>query len=70
MELIDALQLISRKPVLYIANVDDSGLKGNKHAALVERLANEEGAEFLVICNKLDRNLNSRKRKKENFSSN
>ena len=53
-KLIDALQLISRKPVLYIANVDDSGLKGNKHAALVERLANEEGAEFLVICNKLE----------------
>ena len=53
-KLIDALQLISRKPVLYIANVDDSGLKGNEHAALVERLANEEGAEFLVICNKLE----------------
>ena len=39
---------------MYIANVDDSGLKGNEHAALVERLANEEGAEFLVICNKLE----------------
>ena len=46
-KLINALQLISRKPVLYIANVDDSGLKGNKYAALVERLAEEEGAEFL-----------------------
>ena len=53
-KLINALQLISRKPVLYIANVDDSGLKGNKYTALVERLANEEGAEFLVICNKLE----------------
>ena len=53
-KLINALQLISRKPVLDIANVDDSGLKGNEHAALVERLANEEGAEFLVICNKLE----------------
>ena len=53
-KLINSLQLISRKPVLYIANVDDSGLKGNKYTALVERLANEEGAEFLVICNKLE----------------
>ena len=53
-KLIDSLQLISRKPTLYIANVDDSGLNGNKYTALVERLANEEGAEFLVICNKLE----------------
>lgn len=53
-KLIDSLQLISRKPVLYIANVDDSGLNGNKYTALVERLAEEEGAKFLVICNKLE----------------
>ena len=53
-KLIDSLQLISRKPVLYIANVDDSGLSGNKYTALVERLAEEEGSKFLVICNKLE----------------
>ena len=53
-KLVDSLQLISRKPVLYIANVDESGLNGNKYTALVERLAEEEGAEFLVICNKLE----------------
>ena len=53
-KLIDSLQLISRKPVLYIANVDDSGLNGNKYTALLERLAEDEGAEFLVICNKLE----------------
>jgi len=53
-KLIDSLQLISRKPVLYIANVDEEGIRGNEFTELVKCLAEAEGAKFLMICNKLE----------------
>ena len=44
------LQLLTAKPVLYVANVDEaSAATGNEYAARVEALARAEGAKCVVI---------------------
>ena len=48
------LHLLTAKPVLYIANVDEDGFDGNPHVAAVRAIAESEGAEIVVICNKLE----------------
>lgn len=46
----NALQLLTAKPVLYIANVDEAGADGNAHVkAVVEHAANE-GSGVVSIC--------------------
>jgi ribosome-binding ATPase len=45
------LFLLTEKPVLYVCNVDEAGLKvENDHVKRVKAMAAEEGAEVLVIC--------------------
>ena len=45
------LQLITMKPNLYVANVDEAGLKqGNAHTAAVELRAEQEGSQVVRIC--------------------
>ncbi len=52
------LALLTSKPVLYIANVDDSELApDDPHVALVKALADEEGAPMVVICGKVEAEL-------------
>ena len=49
------LFLITMKPQLYVANVDESGLtEGNSYTALVETRAKEEGAQVVAICGALE----------------
>lgn len=48
------LFLLTTKPTLYIANVDEDGLEGNAHVDTVKAIAAEENAEVVVICNKLE----------------
>jgi len=48
------LHLLTMKPVLYIANVDEEGFEDNPHLDAVRRIAEKEGAELVVICNKLE----------------
>jgi ribosome-binding ATPase len=48
------LHLLTMKPVLYIANVDEEGFEGNPHLDAVRRIAETENAELVVICNKLE----------------
>jgi GTP-binding protein YchF len=49
------LFLITSKPQLYVANVDESGLTdGNAHTAAVEKRAAEEGAQVVRICGALE----------------
>ncbi|GAB5415446.1 MAG: redox-regulated ATPase YchF [Congregibacter sp.] len=48
------LFLLTAKPTLYIANVDEEGLEGNAHVDVVRAIAAEENAEVVVICNKLE----------------
>ena len=44
------LQLMTMKPVLYIANVDEGGFKGNALLTVVEELAVKEGAQVVAVC--------------------
>ena len=49
------LQLITAKPVLYVANVDEAGLKdSNEWVAAVEKRAAEEGAQVVRICGAME----------------
>jgi len=49
------LHLITMKPVLYVANVDEAGLKeGNEWVAAVEQRAAAEGAQAVRICGALE----------------
>ncbi|NEZ03421.1 redox-regulated ATPase YchF [Wenzhouxiangella sp. XN201] len=43
-------QFITRKPVLYVANVDDSSSEDNDHVRAVRERAATEDAEVVVLC--------------------
>ncbi len=48
-------QLITAKPVLYVCNVDESGLGGdNAYVKLVRAHAAQEGAQVVVLCAKIE----------------
>lgn len=44
------LHLITAKPALYIANVDEAGLAGNVHVEKLRELADREHTEIVVVC--------------------
>ena len=48
------LHLLTMKPVLYIANVDEEGFEDNPHLDAVRKIAASESAALVVICNKLE----------------
>lgn len=45
-----ALHLLTAKPVMYIANVDENGFDNNPHLTAVIEQATKESAEVVVIC--------------------
>jgi len=48
---IEDLQLLTDKPVLYVANVDEASLHtGNRHTEALKNLVKEEGADVVVVC--------------------
>jgi GTP-binding protein YchF len=51
------LHLLTAKPVLYVANVDEAGLRESPAAEAVERLAAERGAQSVRLCAKLEAEL-------------
>ncbi len=53
-QLIRPLCLITVKPVLYIANVDESGFKDNPYLDKVTALGQEENAPVVCICAKIE----------------
>ena len=46
--------LLTDKPVMYIANVDEDGFENNPHLDVVRDLAAKEGSEVVVICAALE----------------
>lgn len=52
--LLQPLQLLTMKPTLYLANVDEHGLKNNPYLTQVEEIAKHEDAEVVAICTKLE----------------
>jgi hypothetical protein len=53
-EIVRELHLLTMKPVLYIANVDEEGFDNNPLLDTVIAIAAAEGAEVVAICNKLE----------------
>ena len=49
-----SLHLLTAKPVMYIANVDEEGFENNPHLDAVRAIAESENAEVVAICNKLE----------------
>jgi hypothetical protein len=55
LEIIDSLQLITAKPVMYMCNVDEASVKsGNSHVASVKESVKNEGAEVIVIATAIE----------------
>ena len=48
------LHLITMKPVLFIANIDEDGFEGNTYLDTVAELAQIESSTVVAICNKLE----------------
>ncbi|GMO49715.1 MAG: redox-regulated ATPase YchF [Treponemataceae bacterium] len=52
------LHLITMKPMLFVCNADEDGIKnGNRHIDTVKAAAAKEGAEAVVICGKFEAEL-------------
>lgn len=57
--IIDDIQLLTKKPVLYVCNVDESSLKnGNPWIEKIEKMAENEGAETIVLAAQIEADIN------------
>jgi hypothetical protein len=53
-----SLHLLTDKPVMYIANVDEGSVQtGNKHVDAVRQIASREGARVVVVSGKIEAEL-------------
>ena len=52
--LVKTLHLLTVKPTMYIANVDEDGFAGNAWTEQLEAIATAEKAVVVIICNKLE----------------
>mgnify|MGYP001108066887 CR=1 FL=1 len=52
--LVKPLFLLTAKPTMYVANVDEEGFENNPHLDTVREIAASEGAIVVAICNKLE----------------
>ncbi len=50
LEAIKHLQLLTLKPTLYIANVEEDGLQSNPWLEKLQALADKEGAQLISVC--------------------
>ena len=53
-EIIPSLFLLTNKPTMYIANVDEDGFENNAYLDTVRAIAAQENAIVVPICNKLE----------------
>ena len=49
-EILRSVHLLTNKPVMYVANVNEDGFIDNPHLQAVEAYAEEEGSEVVAIC--------------------
>ena len=49
-EILRGIHLITNKPVMYVANVDEDGFENNPHLDAVRDYAKNEGSEVVAIC--------------------
>lgn len=50
MQILNALHLLTTKPVMYIANVHDDGFENNPYLEQVKALAQKEGSPVVPVC--------------------
>ena len=53
-KLVQQLFLLTIKPTMYIANVDEEGFDDNPYLDVVNAIAEQESAVVVVICNKME----------------
>ena len=53
-KLLKGFQLLTIKPVLYVANVNEDGFESNPFLTQIYDFANEEGSEVVAICAELE----------------
>jgi GTP-binding protein YchF len=53
-ELLQELTMLTLKPTMYIANVDEDGFENNPYLDTVRAIAADEGAVVVVVCNQLE----------------
>lgn len=57
--IIEDIQLLTKKPVLYVCNVDENSLKnGNPWIEKIEEMAKNEGADTLVLAAQIEADIN------------
>lgn len=56
-KLLKEIHLITIKPLLFIANVDDDGFENNPYLDALNELADKEGAELVVVCAAIEEEL-------------
>ena len=57
--IIDEIHLLTKKPVLYVCNVDEDSIRnGNPWIAKIEEMAAQEGSDTLVIAAQIEADIN------------
>jgi len=52
--------LLTAKPTLYVANVDEGSMHtGNKYSEALQKIANAEGAQMIVLCNNIEADISA-----------
>ena len=59
LKLLKGFQLLTIKPVLYVANVNEGGFENNPYLNQIYDIANEEGSEVVPICAELEAEISS-----------
>jgi len=54
LEVAKELRLLSAKPVIYVANVSENELEGNRYSRVVEEMAKRDGAPVIVLSSKIE----------------
>ena len=53
-KLVNEMHLLTGKPTMYIANVDEDGIAGNAYLDELRHIADNEGAAIVPVCNKIE----------------
>jgi len=53
-KMVRKFHLLTTKPTMYIANVDEHGFEDNSHLKVVQEIAQKEGAPVVAVCSKLE----------------
>lgn len=56
-DIIDPIQLLSGKPVMFIANVAEDGFENNPYLDIVKQIAAKEGAVVVPVCASIEADL-------------